>query len=59
MNVMPSRYLIDTPTPFTPLEEWLAFLAEIRELPQDDEGVKGAIRGTDELIDWKRGRTFF
>jgi hypothetical protein len=54
---MTSRYMIDTPSPFASLEAWEVFLAEIRDLPQDDEGVRDAIEEAEREIARKRSQT--
>ncbi len=48
-------YLIDPPSPFDPIEEWKKFLEQMRELPQDDEGVQAAIEEAEREIALKRG----
>ncbi len=48
---------IDPPSPFDPLEEWEKFLEEMRQLPQDGEGVKLAIEEAEREIALKRGET--
>ena len=48
---------IDPPSPFDPLEEWESFLEEMRQLPQDDEGVQAAIEEAEREIALKRGET--
>ena len=51
---MPSRFMIDLPSHLAPLEAWQVFLAEIRDLPQDDEGVRCAIEEAEREIARKR-----
>ena len=50
-------YLIDPPSPFDPLGEWEKFLEQMRDLPQDDEGVKLAIEEAEREVALKRGET--
>ncbi len=50
-------YLIDPPSPFDPLEEWEKFLEQMRDLSQDDEGVKLAIEEAEREVALKRGET--
>ncbi len=50
-------HLIDPPSPFDPLEEWEKFLEQMRDLPQDDEGVKLAIEEAEREVALKRGET--
>ncbi len=49
--------LIDPPSPFAPLEEWEKFLEQMRDLSQDDEGVKLAIEEAEREVALKRGET--
>lgn len=46
-----SRYIIDPPSPFSPVGEWRDFLAEMETLDQDDPGVKDAIAEARRMID--------
>jgi hypothetical protein len=50
-----TRYLIDPPSPFSPLIEWLAFLAELETLPRADPGVRDAMEEARRTIAFKRG----
>lgn len=44
------RYLIDIPPPYVSMERWTEFLAEMRNLPQDDPQVRAAIETAENAL---------
>lgn len=47
---MKSYSLIDIPTPYAPTTQWREFLAQMRQLPQDDPSVKWAIEEAEKEL---------
>lgn len=45
---------IDPPTPYAPLAEWVAFLAEMRATRPQTEAVKQAIAEAEAMVAEKR-----
>ena len=43
-------HLIDEPTPFAPIEEWRAFLADLEAEPERTEQIEAVIRKAKEHI---------
>jgi hypothetical protein len=49
----PSKYILDPPDSFGPIEELVAWRERLRELDQDDAGVQEELADVEDVLSWR------